>query len=418
MTKEVGYLIGNKIGSTVDVEYGADGMAIGRYLRIRVTLNVAKPLRRGMKLAVHNREAVWVDFKYERLPNFCGVLGHSEKECNSLLSHPKDGTGGVPGLLVPEKEICRREGPAVGLSYPILEGASRLGKDDQSANHKEKFLPLMGDGGVLLPSQAQSERERLLANECLTSGPFPSGLVGLKVASFQKKPNQDDGLCPSDVHEASSLGPNLAMNKGALVSGGSSVPAFGIGPLLPSQSMNIETEVVLTNPALECREEPLVSLVPTGRVGKKWKKIPRTQQRAPGSGAVHAGVKRSLIADTGLADDGGSQEKRLRIENDRNFTAVELMISKMKAVAVHLQDWNRTVLGNVQRQVYHKLAIIQRLQALRTPCDDDLAELRKVQLESNVSQLREENANRRDENEEVAVEQQQHEPTIAIITKE
>ncbi|CAL5442560.1 unnamed protein product [Camellia sinensis] len=42
----------------------------------------------------------------------------------------------------------------------------------------------------------------------------------------------------------------------------------------------------------------------------------------------------------------------------------------------------------------------------------------QVNTESNVSQLREENANRSDENEEAEVEQQQHEPTIAIITKE
>ncbi|GMP71721.1 hypothetical protein CsSME_00030018 [Camellia sinensis var. sinensis] len=171
MTKEVGYLIGNKIGSTLDVEYGTGGLAVGRYMRIRVTLNVAKPLCRGMKLAIHNRESVWVTFKYERLPNFCyfcGLLGHSEKECNTLLSHPETGPGkamqygpwlranvpktrprppspaasrsqsrgkdGAAGLSVPETELLRETGPGVVASPHVLEGASPFGKGDQSAS--------------------------------------------------------------------------------------------------------------------------------------------------------------------------------------------------------------------------------------------------------------------------------------------
>ncbi|GMP21824.1 hypothetical protein CsSME_00000095 [Camellia sinensis var. sinensis] len=190
MTKEVGYLIGNKIGSIVDVEYGPGGMAVGRYLRIRVTINVAKPLCRGMKLAVHNRESVWVDFKYERLPNFCyccGVLGHSENECNTLLSQLETGTGkavqygpwlradvqkprprptspvaspsqsrgkvGATGLSGPKPALRREEDPGVVVSSPTLEGASLFGNDDQSASKQEKILALTGEGGDFLPSQ-------------------------------------------------------------------------------------------------------------------------------------------------------------------------------------------------------------------------------------------------------------------------
>ncbi|KAI8004921.1 Uncharacterized protein LOK49_LG08G03245 [Camellia lanceoleosa] len=189
MTKAVGYLIGNKIGSTVDVEYGADRMAFGRYMRIRVTLNVAKPLRRGMKLAVHNRESVWVVFKYERLPNFCyfcGVLGHSEKECNTLLSQAETGTAnamqygpwlradvqkprprpmspvasrsqsrgkvGATGLSGPEPELHRAEGPGVAATSSILEGASLFGKAGQSASKQEQILAMIGEGRDYLPS--------------------------------------------------------------------------------------------------------------------------------------------------------------------------------------------------------------------------------------------------------------------------
>lgn len=66
---------------------------------------------------------------------------------------------------------------------------------------------------------------------------------------------------------------------------------------------------------------------------------------------------------------------------DRNLSGVELLSSKMKAVAAHLQDWNWRVLGNVQRKVHLKLADFRRIQALPTLCDADMAELRKVQME-------------------------------------
>ncbi|CAL5399690.1 unnamed protein product [Camellia sinensis] len=58
MTREVGKLIGNKVGLLVDVEYGSDGAAVGCYLRIRVQIDISKPLRRGVKLSVHNRDSI------------------------------------------------------------------------------------------------------------------------------------------------------------------------------------------------------------------------------------------------------------------------------------------------------------------------------------------------------------------------
>ncbi|XP_060974462.1 uncharacterized protein At4g02000-like [Cannabis sativa] len=54
------------------------------YLRVRVTLNVTKPLKRRMKLCNTNGIEFWTNFKYEHLPTFCficGIMGHSESFC-------------------------------------------------------------------------------------------------------------------------------------------------------------------------------------------------------------------------------------------------------------------------------------------------------------------------------------------------
>ena len=56
-------------------------------MRIRVSLDVRKPLKRRMKLKKTGSEWIWIDFKYERLHVFCficGLLGHTEKQCPSL----------------------------------------------------------------------------------------------------------------------------------------------------------------------------------------------------------------------------------------------------------------------------------------------------------------------------------------------
>ena len=56
----------------------------GRFLRVRVRLDVSKRLVHGKKIIVEGGECQWVNFKYKRLPNFyyrCGLLSHALKDC-------------------------------------------------------------------------------------------------------------------------------------------------------------------------------------------------------------------------------------------------------------------------------------------------------------------------------------------------
>ncbi|CAL5332799.1 unnamed protein product [Camellia sinensis] len=87
MNTEVGTIVGNTIGEFVDMDFVDGGLAWGRSMRIRVALDIQKPLRR--KVSLFSTDPLWVDFKYERLPifcHFCGMLGHSERECDAKLS--------------------------------------------------------------------------------------------------------------------------------------------------------------------------------------------------------------------------------------------------------------------------------------------------------------------------------------------
>ncbi|KAM0845194.1 hypothetical protein ACQ4PT_056538 [Festuca glaucescens] len=89
MNEETGEAIGFEVGDLVEAEVGGDGTAVGEFLRIKVRLKVAEPLRREILLQVGGGDMVkWCNFEYEFLPEFyftCVVVGHEDKCCNTVL---------------------------------------------------------------------------------------------------------------------------------------------------------------------------------------------------------------------------------------------------------------------------------------------------------------------------------------------
>ncbi|KAM3305997.1 hypothetical protein P3S67_012866 [Capsicum chacoense] len=75
MSMEVGYKIGQAVGGTADVVIPQNGRKEGQYMRIKVMMNIHKPLPRG-KLIKLGPETIWVDIRYEN-----GMLGHNYKAC-------------------------------------------------------------------------------------------------------------------------------------------------------------------------------------------------------------------------------------------------------------------------------------------------------------------------------------------------
>ena len=53
------------------------------FMRVRVNIDVSKPLSRGSKISLDDGKDMWVSFKYERLSNichWCGYLTQSDKD--------------------------------------------------------------------------------------------------------------------------------------------------------------------------------------------------------------------------------------------------------------------------------------------------------------------------------------------------
>ena len=69
----------------MEVDVAKSGVHWGKYLKVRVQLDVTKKLIWGKKIAIKCGEQRWIMFKYEHLPNFCyrcGMLSHELRDCS------------------------------------------------------------------------------------------------------------------------------------------------------------------------------------------------------------------------------------------------------------------------------------------------------------------------------------------------
>ncbi|KAL5834454.1 hypothetical protein ACOSQ4_013951 [Xanthoceras sorbifolium] len=84
MNCKVARLIAEEVGTIVDFPIDSKDLW-GKFLRIKVRIDITKPLKRGIRLRLANFDTmIMALIKYERLPDFCygcGFIGHSFREC-------------------------------------------------------------------------------------------------------------------------------------------------------------------------------------------------------------------------------------------------------------------------------------------------------------------------------------------------
>jgi hypothetical protein len=121
MSKDMGMRIGSTMGDVEEVEVDEDGVGWGEYLRVRVVLDLTKPLSRGRFLHIRDKE-VWIDFKYEKIPRFCFKCG--------TVRH------GGRGCIAPEGRKALRNGGEAqfGPWLRVMSGGYRTGRAGRGRN--------------------------------------------------------------------------------------------------------------------------------------------------------------------------------------------------------------------------------------------------------------------------------------------
>jgi hypothetical protein len=83
MGRATGERLGSHVGEVEEVETNDEGVGWGESLRVRVKINIFKPLLRGRMLKARDKTH-WVEFKYEKIHRFCfscGAICHGETGC-------------------------------------------------------------------------------------------------------------------------------------------------------------------------------------------------------------------------------------------------------------------------------------------------------------------------------------------------
>ena len=74
-TQATSEAIGNIIGEVIVVANLEDDCVGNEFLRVRVSIDISKPLSQCRKLWAEGKQVGWVGLKFEHLPNFCYWCG-------------------------------------------------------------------------------------------------------------------------------------------------------------------------------------------------------------------------------------------------------------------------------------------------------------------------------------------------------
>ncbi|XP_016694273.1 uncharacterized protein At4g02000-like [Gossypium hirsutum] len=81
--------LGDFIGKFMEYNSAMVTRGGGKFMRIRVLLDIRKPLKRKKRISIEQNKFIYVIFQYERLSLFyfiCGRLGHGESFCEVRLT--------------------------------------------------------------------------------------------------------------------------------------------------------------------------------------------------------------------------------------------------------------------------------------------------------------------------------------------
>ncbi|TXG57107.1 hypothetical protein EZV62_018420 [Acer yangbiense] len=184
-------LTGEMIGDVVEVDGGLAGDCVGKFLRVRVRIDISKPLRRCLRVDIlcDKLETIML-LRYERLPNICfkcGRIGHTTNECQSEELNPV--VDGVEKLLFG--------------AWMKASGISRRNTIRNYDRYSNSFQKEDKSGRMMLPTSVLDEvhvgqrnfaEKGVIADIPMTDAPKPYGNVdNLKAASIS--------VCPTAFKE-------------------------------------------------------------------------------------------------------------------------------------------------------------------------------------------------------------------------
>jgi hypothetical protein len=115
MNHTMAEIIGNEVGIFLDVDVEENGIAVGRYIRIKILIDIRFPIMRDVTIDIEEEgeEQHWCPFEYEFLPEFyhyCEVIGHIDKSCPNPIPLAERQFGKWLRVLPPKRRFSDESG--------------------------------------------------------------------------------------------------------------------------------------------------------------------------------------------------------------------------------------------------------------------------------------------------------------------
>ncbi|KAL2895390.1 Intracisternal A-particle Gag-related polyprotein [Bienertia sinuspersici] len=180
-------------------------MGLERYIRMKVTIDIRKPLRRGLKIATGKNTSKWVDIEYERVGEFCYFcdrLGHIDRDCSFNV--------GEEGKT---NEIVYRYGPWMRASP--LKRSKKFGgdcekervvlnkimskKEEPSSGYKDPCIVKLGPPSMARKSLYKEPTSTMKEYSWVNEGQTLVGEKGPNLSDMEPQedipPQVDDDVC-------------------------------------------------------------------------------------------------------------------------------------------------------------------------------------------------------------------------------
>ncbi|KAF8395337.1 hypothetical protein HHK36_019282 [Tetracentron sinense] len=154
ITRRIGMQLGSDIGCVEDVDIPFGGILGGKFIRIRVCINLNRPLVQFVIAKRKNAEPRFLEVKYERLPIFCfkcGKIGHDNRQCSTLT----DSGGEKEATLLPFGVWLKAENGE--LLNPHLEHFKMKGRKISGIHPSSSQSPETELGMILSPANIPSK---------------------------------------------------------------------------------------------------------------------------------------------------------------------------------------------------------------------------------------------------------------------
>nr|GMD52683.1 uncharacterized protein LOC109174453 [Ipomoea batatas] len=182
------------------------------FYRVRVAIDVAKPLKKQMKLKKDNGSWAFIDFRYERLPTFCfrcGLIGHGDRFCPKIAQGYDPKAEKLYGAWL--RAGTRRTMPTSGQRWvapesnadrlnwrsPAMESDKGEGVDD-GGNMGAAPMQMVTSPNVLLPVVNANHTAHLLEQQHINSKFFHNSVKARKRRNRVHRLRNSEGVWVED----------------------------------------------------------------------------------------------------------------------------------------------------------------------------------------------------------------------------